>query len=39
MAKNKKIEPEKIEPTGQLFVEPLEKYYIPLCCRMRNSLF
>ena len=25
MAKNKKIEPEKIEPTGQLFVEPLEK--------------
>ncbi|MBQ8343344.1 MAG: DNA gyrase subunit A, partial [Clostridia bacterium] len=25
MAKSKKIEPEKIEPTGQLFVEPLEK--------------
>ena len=25
MARSKKIEPEKIEPTGQLFVEPLEK--------------
>ena len=25
MARNKKVEPEQIEPTGQLFVEPLEK--------------